>query len=103
MAASAILPSGQRLDREIARVIEELYTLFEFAVRHTRHIRTAGFGGVWSRSAVSPVIPRSGIGYVSRAGNHPDIAERLATTAELYEKGSCSADFASFIAQIRQD
>lgn len=34
---------------------------------------------------------------------YPDIAERLATMAELYEKGRRSADFASFMAQIRQD
>jgi hypothetical protein len=34
---------------------------------------------------------------------YPDIAERLATMAQLYEKGGRSADFASFIAQIRQD
>jgi hypothetical protein len=32
-----------------------------------------------------------------------DIAARLATMAELYERGGRSADFASFIAQIRQD
>lgn len=34
---------------------------------------------------------------------YPDIAARLATMAELYERGGRSADFASFIAQIRQD
>ncbi|WP_142282747.1 hypothetical protein [Mycobacterium aquaticum] len=34
---------------------------------------------------------------------YPDVAERLATMAELYEKGGRSADFASFMAQIRQD
>jgi uncharacterized Zn finger protein len=34
---------------------------------------------------------------------YPDIAERLATMAELYERGGRSADFASFISQIRQD
>jgi hypothetical protein len=34
---------------------------------------------------------------------YPDIAATLATMAELYERGGCSADFASFIAQIRQD
>jgi uncharacterized Zn finger protein len=34
---------------------------------------------------------------------YPDIAARLATMANLYEKGGRSADFASFIAQIRQE
>ena len=34
---------------------------------------------------------------------YPDIAARLATMAKLYEQGGRSADFASFIAQIRQD
>ncbi len=34
---------------------------------------------------------------------YPDVAERLATMAERYEKGGRSADFASFMAQIRQD
>lgn len=34
---------------------------------------------------------------------YPDIAARLATMAKLYERGSRSADFASFIAEIRQD
>ncbi|MGY4653749.1 SWIM zinc finger family protein [Mycobacterium sp. URHB0021] len=34
---------------------------------------------------------------------YPDIAATLATMAELYERGGRSADFASFIAQIRQD
>ncbi|WP_102141928.1 SWIM zinc finger family protein [Mycobacterium hubeiense] len=34
---------------------------------------------------------------------YPDIAERLATMAELYERGGRSADFASFIEQIRRD
>jgi uncharacterized Zn finger protein len=34
---------------------------------------------------------------------YPDIAAALATMAELYERGGRSADFASFIAQIRQD
>lgn len=34
---------------------------------------------------------------------YPDIAATLATMAELYELGGRSADFASFIAQIRQD
>lgn len=34
---------------------------------------------------------------------YPDIAARLATMAKLYERGGRSADFASFIAQIRQD
>lgn len=34
---------------------------------------------------------------------YPDIAERLAMMAELYEKSGRSADFASFMAQIRQD
>lgn len=34
---------------------------------------------------------------------YPDIAARLATMAELYERGGRSADFASFIAQIRQE
>ncbi|WP_319453613.1 MULTISPECIES: SWIM zinc finger family protein [unclassified Mycobacterium] len=34
---------------------------------------------------------------------YSDIAARLATMAELYERGGRSADFASFIAQIRQD
>lgn len=34
---------------------------------------------------------------------YPDIAARLVTMAHLYEKGGRSADFASFIAQIRQD
>jgi uncharacterized Zn finger protein len=34
---------------------------------------------------------------------YPDIAETLATMAELYGRGGRSADFASFIAQIRQD
>lgn len=34
---------------------------------------------------------------------YPDIAKRLATMAKLYEKGGRSADFAAFIAQIRQD
>ena len=48
-------------------------------------------------------IPGSGIGYVSKAGNHPDIAERLATMAELYENVGRSGDFASFMSQIRQD
>ncbi|MDV3130177.1 hypothetical protein M1247_35105 [Mycobacterium sp. 21AC1] len=33
---------------------------------------------------------------------YPDIAERLVTMANLYERGGRSADFASFIAQIRQ-
>ena len=33
---------------------------------------------------------------------YPGIAETLATMAELYERGGRSADFASFIAQIRQ-
>jgi hypothetical protein len=31
------------------------------------------------------------------------IAARLARTAELYERGGRSTDFASFIAHIRQD
>ncbi len=34
---------------------------------------------------------------------YPGIAETLATMAELYERGGRSADFASFIAQIRHD
>lgn len=34
---------------------------------------------------------------------YPDIAARLAKMAKLYEQGGRSADFASFIAQIRQD
>ena len=34
---------------------------------------------------------------------YPDIADRLATMAKLYEKSGCSTDFAAFIAQIRQD
>lgn len=34
---------------------------------------------------------------------YPDIAETLSTMAELYERGGRGADFASFIAQIRQD
>ncbi len=34
---------------------------------------------------------------------YPGIAEMLATMAGLYERGGCSADFASLIAQIRQD
>ena len=34
---------------------------------------------------------------------YPDIAETLATMAELYERGGRSADFASFIVQIRHD
>jgi uncharacterized Zn finger protein len=34
---------------------------------------------------------------------YPDIAARLSTMAKLYERGGRSADFASFIAQIRQD
>ncbi|MEE6169183.1 MULTISPECIES: hypothetical protein [unclassified Mycolicibacterium] len=34
---------------------------------------------------------------------YPDIAERLATMAELYEKCGRSADFASFMAQLRRD
>jgi hypothetical protein len=34
---------------------------------------------------------------------YPDIAATLATMAKLYERGGRSADFASFIAQIRQD
>lgn len=33
---------------------------------------------------------------------YPDIAETLATMEELYEKGGRSADFASYIAEIRQ-
>jgi hypothetical protein len=36
-------------------------------------------------------------------GLYPGIAATLATMAELYERGGRSADFASFIAQIRQD
>lgn len=34
---------------------------------------------------------------------YPEIAATLATMAQLYEQGSRTADFASFIAQIRQD
>ena len=34
---------------------------------------------------------------------YPDIAATLATMAKLYERGGRSADFASFIAQLRQD
>jgi hypothetical protein len=34
---------------------------------------------------------------------YPDIAARLSAMAKLYERGGRSADFASFIAQIRQD
>lgn len=34
---------------------------------------------------------------------YPDIADTLATMAQLYERGGRSADFASFIAQIRQE
>lgn len=34
---------------------------------------------------------------------YPDIAEQLATMAELYEKGGRSDDFASFMTQFRQD
>ena len=34
---------------------------------------------------------------------YPGIAATLATMAELYERGGRSADFASFIAQIRQE
>lgn len=34
---------------------------------------------------------------------YPDIAATLATMAELYERGGRSADFASFISQIRRD
>ncbi|APE16740.1 hypothetical protein BOH72_17335 [Mycobacterium sp. WY10] len=34
---------------------------------------------------------------------YPDIAATLATMAKLYERGGRSADFASFIAQIRQE
>lgn len=37
------------------------------------------------------------------SGIYPDVAERLATMAELYERGGRSADFASFISQLRQD
>lgn len=33
---------------------------------------------------------------------YPDIADRLATMSELYERGGRSGDFASFIAEIRQ-
>ncbi|MED5812875.1 hypothetical protein VST63_10935 [Mycolicibacterium sp. 050232] len=34
---------------------------------------------------------------------YPDVAERLATMAELYERGGRSDDFASFLAQLRED
>ena len=34
---------------------------------------------------------------------YPDIAERLATMAKLYEKGGRSVEFAAFIAQIREE
>jgi hypothetical protein len=34
---------------------------------------------------------------------YPDIAARLARMAKLYEQGGRSADFASFIAHIRQE
>ena len=34
---------------------------------------------------------------------YPGIAATLATMKKLYDRGGCSADFASFIAQIRQD
>ena len=34
---------------------------------------------------------------------YPGIAATFATMAELYERGGRSADFASFIGQIRQD
>jgi hypothetical protein len=34
---------------------------------------------------------------------YPDIAERLATMAELYERAGRRTDFVSFMAQIRQD
>lgn len=34
---------------------------------------------------------------------YPDIAARLATMAKLYERGGRSADFAKYIAKIRQD
>lgn len=34
---------------------------------------------------------------------YPDIADRLATMAKLYEKGGRSTAFAAFIAQIRQN
>ena len=34
---------------------------------------------------------------------YPGIAATLATMAKLYERGGRSADFASYIAQIRQD
>lgn len=34
---------------------------------------------------------------------YPGIAATLATMAELYERGSCSADFALYVAKVRQD
>ncbi|MGB3286524.1 hypothetical protein [Mycolicibacter algericus] len=34
---------------------------------------------------------------------YPDIAALLSTMAKLYERGGCSADFALYIAKIRQD
>jgi hypothetical protein len=34
---------------------------------------------------------------------YPSIAATLATMAKLYEKGGCSADFAAYVAKIRQD
>lgn len=34
---------------------------------------------------------------------YPDVAERLATMAELYERVGRREDFASFMAQLRQD
>ena len=34
---------------------------------------------------------------------YPGIAATLATMAELYQRGCCGADFALYIAKVRQD
>ena len=72
----------------------------------------AGRGGSWPTEAPRPGRSRlqTCTGRSSKrdlrypnSKLYPDIAARLATMAKLYERGGRSADFASFIAQVRQD
>ena len=72
----------------------------------------AGRGGNWPteapRLALSRLQTCTGRSSRTICGHpntklYPGIAATLATMAELYERGGRSADFASFIAQIRQD
>ena len=72
----------------------------------------AGRGGNWPTEAPRPGLSTAADLYRPQLEKdlsypnsklYPDIAATLATMAKLYERGGRSADFASFIAQLRQD